>query len=374
METALDGLRTSIVKAHGKDAILSGDSFSRNERYAITSPSMNTLLGGGIPAGKIIEIYGPESVGKSTIAEAWCADLQAQNKAIAYIDAENAFDPQYAKDAFNLDVFDSNLAIFSQPSSGEEALEIVDKVIQSGLVSLVVVDSVAALTPQAELEGEMGDQQMGLQARLIGKALRKIKSACNTKGVTVVFINQLRMKIGFVMGNPETTPGGLALKFYASIRMDVRKVEPLKRGEEIYGHKMRIKTVKNKTFFPFRKIETNLIYGKGFDYTSEYIDYAIAQNLISKSGSWYIINEERFQGMENLKKGIEGSPFFDDLKKQVDTTIGKSLVLTATGKESETIKEKKKRVPKVPKAEEEFEIVEAEFEAIEKGEMNDTDT
>lgn len=325
MNTALDALRTKIQKEIGKETLLDKDSFHRNERYTISSPSMSYLLGGGIPKGKIVEIYGVEAGGKSAIAEAWCADLQQQGKVIAYIDAENSFDPDYAKKAYGLDVFNEELAIFSQPESGEEALNLAEKIASSGLVSLIIIDSVAALTPIAELEGSMGDQQMGLQARLIGKALRKLKGMCNQTGTTIVFINQLRQKLG-AYGNPDTTPGGLALKYFSSIRMDVRKVEPLRKGEEVYGHTLRVKTVKNKTAMPFKKIEQTLIYGDGFDYTGEYITYAIANNLIEKSGSWFTIGTERVQGMERVKTYLEDNPIeFQKLKDQVNSLLGIQL-------------------------------------------------
>lgn len=258
-----------------------------------------------IPKGRIIEIYGPESSGKTTVSLHIIAELQKQGGIAAFIDAEHALDPVYAA---NLGVDLDNLYV-SQPDNGEQALDIADYLVDSGAVDLIVVDSVAALTPKAEIEGDMGDSHVGLQARLMSQALRKLAAITNKKNACVIFINQLREKIGVMFGNPETTPGGKALKFYASVRLDVRKADTLKDGAEIVGNRTKVKVVKNKLAPPFKTAEFDIVYGKGISQSGCILDLAVAANIVEKSGSWFAYNGEKIgQGRDNAKNYLSANP------------------------------------------------------------------
>lgn len=297
-----------IEKTYGKGSIMRlGDSV-KVEEDAISSGSLliDQALGiGGYPRGRIVEIYGPESSGKTTLALHAIAEVQKTGGKAAFIDAENAIDPMYAK---NLGVQIDEL-ILSQPDSGEQALEIAELLIKSGAIDLLVVDSVAALVPQAELDGIMSDANMGLQARLMSKAMRKLSGVINKSKCTVIFINQLREKIGVIYGNPETTTGGRALKFYASIRVDVRKGEAVKQGSEIIGNKVNVKIVKNKVAPPFKSAQVEIRYGEGISRAAEVIDLGVEYGLIDKSGSWFSYQGEKIgQGRENVRLFLEANP------------------------------------------------------------------
>ena len=298
---ALNDAIKAIEKTYGKGAVMKlGDRAAVDvDTIPTGSLLLNNALGvGGYPKGRIIEIYGPESSGKTTLTLHAIAEVQKQGGTCAFIDAEHAIDPIYAK---NLGVNIEEL-ILSQPDSGEQGLEIAETLVRSGAIDLVVVDSVAALVPQMELDGDIGDQQMGLQARLMSKALRKLSGVMNKTDCTIIFINQLREKIGTMYGNPETTTGGRALKFYSSIRLEIRKKEVLKNGSEIIGAKTRIKVTKNKVAPPFKEILIDILFGKGIDSIGEILDLAVEKDIIDKSGAWYSYKGEKIgQGRENTK-------------------------------------------------------------------------
>ncbi len=311
-----------IQRAFGKGAIMRLGERPAVEVDVISSGSilLDSALGvGGYPKGRIIEIYGPESSGKTTLALHAIAECQKNGGTAAFIDAEHAIDPQYAK---NLGVNIDDL-ILSQPDSGEQALEITEMLASSGGVSLIVVDSVAALVPQAELDGEMSDNSVGLQARLMSKAMRKIAGTLNKNNCCVIFINQLREKVGVMYGNPETTSGGKALKFYASIRIDIRRSEALKAGSDVYGNTCRVKIVKNKVAPPFKQCEIDIIYGKGISKEGEILDRAVELGLIKKSGSWYEYNGEKIaQGRDSAKKYLEdNTEFTNELLTKIKSGI-----------------------------------------------------
>ena len=310
-----------IQKMFGKGSVM-----KLGERPAVdvdVIPSGSLLLDealgvGGYPKGRIIEIYGPESSGKTTLALHAIAECQKQGGRAAFIDAEHAIDPIYAK---NLGVNIDEL-ILSQPDSGEQALEIAEMLANSGAISLIIVDSVAALVPQAELDGEMGDNSVGMQARLMSKAMRKIAGVLNKKECAVIFINQLREKVGVLYGNPETTSGGRALKFYASIRIDIRRTEALKTGSDIYGNTCRIKIVKNKVAPPFKQCEIDIIYGQGISKEGEVLDRAVELGLIKKSGSWFEYNGSKIaQGRDSAKEYLKSNP---DVMKELEQQIKSS--------------------------------------------------
>lgn len=306
---ALDAAIAQIERQHGKGSIMKlGDSGkSMNvETIPTGSLSLDLALGmGGIPKGRVVEIYGPESSGKTTVALHMIAEVQKRGGVAGFIDAEHALDPVYAK-AIGVDI--DNLYI-SQPDYGEQALEITETMVRSGAVEIIVVDSVAALVPKAEIDGEMGESHMGQHARLMSQALRKLTGIMNKTGCTVIFINQLREKIGVMFGNPETTTGGRALKFYASVRMDVRRVETLKTGGEMVGNRARVKVVKNKIAPPFKEAEFDIMFGKGISREGDILDLAANCGVVIKSGSWYAYNNEKIgQGRENAKKYFMENP------------------------------------------------------------------
>ena len=306
---ALDAAIAQIERQHGKGSIMKlGDSGkSMNvETIPTGSLSLDLALGmGGIPKGRVVEIYGPESSGKTTVALHMIAEVQKRGGVAGFIDAEHALDPVYAK-AIGVDI--DNLYI-SQPDYGEQALEITETMVRSGAVDIIVVDSVAALVPKAEIDGEMGESHMGQHARLMSQALRKLTGIMNKTGCTVIFINQLREKIGVMFGNPETTTGGRALKFYASVRMDVRRVETLKTGGEMVGNRARVKVVKNKIAPPFKDAEFDIMFGKGISREGDILDLAANCGVVIKSGSWYAYNNEKIgQGRENAKKYFMENP------------------------------------------------------------------
>lgn len=307
----------TIEKQFGKGSIMKlGEAHKTNvETVPTGSLSLDLALGGGIPKGRIIEIYGPESSGKTTLTLHAIAEIQRSGGTAAFVDAEHALDPAYAK---RLGVDTDNLLI-SQPDNGEQALEITETLVRSNAVDLVVVDSVAALVPRAEIEGDMGDSHMGLQARLMSQALRKLTGIINRSNTTVIFINQIRMKIGVMFGNPETTTGGNALKFYASVRMDIRRISQIKQGDNIIGNRTRVKVVKNKIAPPFRQAEFDIMYNAGISKSGDVLDLAVDKELVEKSGAWFAYKGEKIgQGREAAKKYLEDNPKIqDELEKKV---------------------------------------------------------
>lgn len=321
---ALEAAISNIERSYGKGAIMKlGDpSASLNvETIPTGSISLDVALGmGGVPKGRIIEIYGPESSGKTTVALHMVAEVQKRGGIAGFIDAEHALDPAYAK---NIGVDIDNLYI-SQPDNGEQALEITETMVRSGAVDIIIVDSVAALVPKAEIDGDMGDSHVGLQARLMSQALRKLTAVISKTNCVVIFINQLREKVGVMFGNPETTTGGRALKFYSSIRLDVRKIETLKAGGEVVGNRTRIKVVKNKIAPPFKEAEFDIMFGQGISREGDILDLAVNVNIVDKSGAWFAYNGSKIgQGRENAKQYLRDNPaVMAEIEKKVREHYG----------------------------------------------------
>ncbi|NYF99359.1 recombinase RecA [Janibacter cremeus] len=320
---SLDSVMGQIEKAHGKGAVMRlGDDVRPPIATIPTgSISLDVALGiGGLPRGRVVEIYGPESSGKTTVALHAVANAQKGGGIAAFIDAEHALDPEYAK---KLGV-DTDALLVSQPDTGEQALEIADMLIRSGALDIIVVDSVAALVPRAEIEGEMGDSHVGLQARLMSQALRKITGALSTSGTTAIFINQLREKIGVMFGSPETTTGGKALKFYASVRLDVRRIETLKDGTDPVGNRTRCKVVKNKVSPPFKQAEFDILYGQGISREGGLIDMGVDHGFVRKAGAWYTYEGDQLgQGKENARKFLKDNPqLSDEIEAKIKTKLG----------------------------------------------------
>ena len=319
---ALAGALGQIEKQFGKGSVmLMGDAAAAQDIEFISTGSLtlDIALGSGLPRGRIVEIYGPESSGKTTLTLQVAAECQKVGGTVAFVDAEHALDPEYAR-ALGVQVDD---LLVSQPDTGEQALEITDMLVRSGAVDLVIVDSVAALTPRAEIEGDMGDSHVGLQARLMSQALRKLTANIKRSNTLVIFINQIRMKIGVMFGNPETTTGGNALKFYSSVRMDIRRTGAIKQGDEVVGNETRVKVVKNKVAPPFRQAEFEIHYGKGIDHMGEVLDLAVKQGLVEKSGSWYSCDGDKIgQGKENAKQFLrENGDIATRLEAQIRETL-----------------------------------------------------
>ena len=323
---ALEAAMSQIEKQFGKGSVMKLGEFKAMEIEAIPTGalSLDMALGiGGVPRGRIIEVFGPESSGKTTLALHVVAEAQKMGGEAAFIDAEHALDPVYAK---KLGVDIDNL-IVSQPDTGEQALEITESLIRSGALDVIVVDSVAALVPKAEIDGDMGDSHMGLQARLMSQALRKLAGAINKTKTVLIFINQLREKIGVMFGNPETTTGGRALKFYASVRLDIRKIENIKQDGEVKGNRVRVKVIKNKVAPPFREAEFDIVYGEGISKAGNILDMAVNMDIIEKSGSWFSYDGNRIgQGRENVKKYLKENPeILADVEQKVRANFAKAF-------------------------------------------------
>lgn len=349
---ALDAALNQIEKQHGKGSVMKlGDSSTTMNIEAIPtgSLSLDLALGiGGIPKGRIVEVYGPESSGKTTVALHMIAEVQKRGGIAGFIDAEHALDPVYAK-AIGVDI--DNLYI-SQPDFGEQALEITETFVRSGAIDIVIVDSVAALVPKAEIDGEMGDSHVGLHARLMSQALRKLTAVISKTNTVVVFINQLREKVGVMFGNPETTTGGRALKFYSSVRLDVRRIETLKQGGEMIGNRTRVKVVKNKVAPPFKEAEFDIMYGEGISRESDILDLAADIDVVAKSGAWYAYKGEKIgQGRENAKTTLKNNP---DMMLEIENAVRDHFGLPeddvdiqSDKKEKDSTKKEKDSTPKV---------------------------
>lgn len=337
---ALDAALAQIEKQYGKGAVMKlGDpNVQMNvETIPTGALSLDIALGlGGIPKGRIVEIYGPESSGKTTVTLHMIAQVQKRGGIAGFIDAEHALDPVYAK---NIGVDIDNLYI-SQPDNGEQALEITETMVRSGAVDIVVVDSVAALVPKAEIDGDMGDSHVGLQARLMSQALRKLTAVISKSNCTVIFINQLREKVGVMFGSPETTTGGRALKFYSSVRLDVRRIESLKQSGEVIGNRTRVKVVKNKIAPPFKEAEFDIMFGEGISYTGDVLDLAADVNIINKSGAWYAYNGNKIgQGRENAKQYLKDNP---QVLEEVSAKVREHFKLDGAGGEEQAADDDKK--------------------------------
>lgn len=339
----LEDTISNIEKQYGKGTIMKlGDGvIAEVESISTGSLSLDFALGiGGVPRGRIVEIYGPESSGKTTLCLHIIAEAQKKGGLAAFIDAEHAMDLNYAK---RLNVDTANL-LLSQPDFGEQALEIVDTLIRSNALDIIVIDSVAALVPRSEIEGDMGDPQMAMQARLMSQALRKITGAISKSKTCVIFTNQLRSKIGIMFGNPETTTGGNALKFYASVRLDIRRVAAIKDGNNVIGNRTKVKVVKSKVAPPFKEVEFDILYNEGISKAGDIIDLATDRNILKKSGAWFTYKEDRFQGREQLKqKMLEDSQLFASIEKEVKTSLGIIKEETKPIKEEQTEAKAKKK-------------------------------
>ena len=332
-EKALELAFTQIEKQFRKGSIMKlgqAESLKGIGIISTGSISLDHALGvGGVPRGRIIEIYGPEASGKTSLTLHIIAEAQKVGGVAAFIDAEHALDPEYAGNlGINLDDL-----LLSQPDTGEQALEIVEVLVRSGAVDVIVIDSVAALVPKSELDGDMGDSHMGLQARLMSQAMRKLAGVVSKSKTCLIFINQIRMKIGVMFGNPETTTGGNALKFYSSVRLDIRRIAALKDGENVIGNRTRVKVVKNKVAPPFRQVEFDIIYGKGISKTGDLLDLGVAHDIIAKSGTWFSYKENRIgQGRENSKRFLEENP---EISAEIEKRLRETLGLTASEKKPE---------------------------------------
>ena len=343
-QAALEAALKKIEKNFGKGAVMRMGEKVDTQISTVPSGSLalDAALGvGGYPRGRIVEVYGPESSGKTTVALHAVAEVQKRGGTAAYIDAENAMDPAYAE-ALGVDI---DQLILSQPNTGEEGLQIADTLISSGAIDIVVVDSVAALVPRAEIEGEMGDSHVGLQARLMSQALRKLSGTIAKTKTIANFINQIREKVGVMFGNPETTPGGRALKFYSTIRLEVRRAEQIKQGANVIGNRVKIKVVKNKVAPPFKVAEVDIMYGQGISQSGELLDMAADQDIVDKAGSWYSYKGEKIgQGRENAKKYLEEHPdIYEDIQGQVRKAYGIDAESIADRENPEKIKEKREK-------------------------------
>ena len=343
-QAALEAALKKIEKNFGKGAVMRMGEKVDTQISTVPSGSLalDAALGvGGYPRGRIVEVYGPESSGKTTVALHAVAEVQKRGGTAAYIDAENAMDPAYAE-ALGVDI---DQLILSQPNTGEEGLQIADTLISSGAIDIVVVDSVAALVPRAEIEGEMGDSHVGLQARLMSQALRKLSGTIAKTKTIAIFINQICEKVGVMFGNPETTPGGRALKFYSTIRLEVRRAEQIKQGANVIGNRVKIKVVKNKVAPPFKVAEVDIMYGQGISQSGELLDMAADQDIVDKAGSWYSYKGEKIgQGRENAKKYLEEHPdIYEDIQGQVRKAYGIDAESIADRENPEKIKEKREK-------------------------------
>lgn len=354
---ALAAALGQIEKQFGKGSVMKmGDGSVIRDIDVVSTGSLglDIALGvGGLPRGRVVEIYGPESSGKTTLTLHVVAEMQKLGGTAAFVDAEHALDPQYAA-KLGVDVDE---LLVSQPDTGEQALEITDMLVRSAAVDVIVIDSVAALTPKAEIEGDMGDSHMGLQARLMSQALRKLTANIKRSNTLVIFINQIRMKIGVMFGNPETTTGGNALKFYASVRLDIRRIGAIKKGDEILGNETRVKVVKNKVAPPFKQVEFDLLYGEGISREGEIIDLGVQNDIVDKAGAWYSYNGDRIgQGKDNVRNYLKEHP---EMAKEIEARIRDiKLVSSMPAEEIEEEKAKEKAL-KVPKGAEDEELVEA---------------
>lgn len=342
-QKALDQAFKNIEKKYGKGAIMKMGEAPRVSVSAIPTGAVNLdiALGiGGIPRGRVVEIFGPESSGKTTLALHIVAEDQKQDQTCAFIDAEHALDAEYAE---NLGVDIDNL-ILSQPDTGEQGLDIAESLVRSGAVDLIVIDSVAALVPRAEIEGEMGDSHVGLQARLMSQALRRLTGVIAKSNTTVIFINQLREKVGVMFGSPETTPGGRALKFYSSVRLDIRRIKTITQGDNSIGSRTRVKVVKNKVAPPFKVVEFDIMYGKGISKSGVLLDTAVDMDIIDKAGSWFSYKDEKLgQGRENVKDLLEENP---ELMAEIDAEVRKSIIQAQEDGEENTEEDKKEEEKK----------------------------
>ena len=337
---ALEMALNQIERQFGKGSIMRLGEVASNLQLEVISTgslALDIALGvGGVPRGRIIEIFGPESSGKTTVALHIIAEAQKKGGTAAFIDAEHALDPYYAR---NLGVDIDNLLV-SQPDTGEQALEIAEALVRSGAVDVVVVDSVAALVPRAEIEGEMGDAHVGLQARLMSQALRKLAGSISKSKTVAIFINQLREKVGVMFGNPETTPGGRALKFYASVRLDVRRIETIKQGSDMIGNRTRVKVVKNKVAPPFKQADFDIMYGEGISREGSIVDLGVDLNIIQKSGAWYSYGDERLgQGRENVKEFLKNHP---EITGEIEQAIRQQVLLISEHDSDMVVKENEK--------------------------------
>lgn len=354
---ALAAALGQIEKQFGKGSVMKmGDGSAIRDIDAVSTGSLglDIALGiGGLPRGRVVEIYGPESSGKTTLTLHVVAEMQKLGGTAAFVDAEHALDPVYAE-KLGVDVDE---LLVSQPDTGEQALEITDMLVRSAAVDVIVVDSVAALTPKAEIEGDMGDSHMGLQARLMSQALRKLTANIKRSNTLVIFINQIRMKIGVMFGSPETTTGGNALKFYASVRLDIRRIGAIKKGDEILGNETRVKVVKNKVAPPFKQVEFDLLYGEGISREGEIIDLGVQHDIVDKAGAWYSYNGDRIgQGKDNVRNYLKENP---EIAKEIEGKI-RAIMLPKNMPAEEIAEEKaKEKAVKAPKGAEEEELLEA---------------